>query len=269
MIVDRILRPEKVTLAFSSAWRATSNRAIAFAILGFLLLFPKAAQCLDSTAQQQNKSLSFEQLLRKMTELPPDPCGLSTGREEDWHTADIEYRVFARARDSVTQALNTKPGTPESPLERATAALKGLEQMSAAINADWPEENRFHFQVLDLTEALVVKMTIRTDGRYFVFGMPEERISEKAIQLWQPVGSDEKFLGNDPPTFSLELFPLHRGPSGNARFLAKLEYTGCAGSIGVAYEGREWDPEGFGHLAEIINQSGSFGLSDGVSDSRK
>jgi len=169
--------------------------------------------------------------------------------------------LFSRAADIVKERLNATLDSTKSPESRASDALQKLEAMSGEINADWPEDNRFHFEILDIPPAMVVKMTFRTDGRYFVFAVPEERISE-TNQLWQEVGSDE--LDHDFPTVSLELFALHRGPSGNARFLAKIEHTGCAGSVGVVYDAREWNPQEFGRLEEIIEQKGALGLDDAV-----
>lgn len=58
--------------------------------------------------------------------------------------------------------------------------------------------------------------------------------------------------------------PLHRGPSGNARFLAKFISGGCAGSIGVEYDAHEWNPKGTGDCEQIIKQGGAFGLDDKV-----
>jgi len=135
--------------------------------------------------------------------------------------------------------------------------------MSAEINAAWPEENRFHFQIVELPPALVVKMTLRTHGRFFVFGIPEED-SGKPNRLWHRVGSDEGFIEHDVPQSWLDLYPLHRGPSGNARFLARFNRGGCAGSTGVAYDAREWNPKGTGDLEQIIKQAGAFGLDDKV-----
>jgi hypothetical protein len=43
-----------------------------------------------------------------------------------------------------------------------------------------------------------------------------------------------------------------------------MEPFGCAGSIGVIYEAREWDPQGPGSLRQIIGQGGAFGLDDQV-----
>ena len=62
----------------------------------------------------------------------------------------------------------------------------------------------------------------------------------------------------------LDLYPLYRGTSGNARFLAKFIFSGCAGSIGVEYDAREWNPRGMGSLDQIIKQVGAFGLDGNV-----
>jgi hypothetical protein len=142
-------------------------------------------------------------------------------------------------------------------------ALKKLEQLSAEINANWPEENRFHFQILDLPPALVLKTTMRSHARFFVFGVPEE-ISGQPNRLWQRVGSDDESFEHESPNSRLEIYPLHRGPSGNARFLAGFDYTGCAGSSGVVYDAREWNPRGLGDLEQVIKQDGAFGLDDKV-----
>jgi hypothetical protein len=141
--------------------------------------------------------------------------------------------------------------------------MKTLERMSSEVNAAWPGEDRLHFQILDLKPALVIKMTLRTHGRFFVFGIPEED-SGKTNRLWKEVGSDESFLEDDPFPSPVDLYPLHRGPSGNPRFLARFVHGGCAGSIGVSYDAREWRPQGTGDLELVIKQAGAWGLDDKV-----
>jgi hypothetical protein len=136
--------------------------------------------------------------------------------------------------------------------------------MSAEINASWPEENRFQFEILDLSPALVLKVTIRTHGRYFVFGIPEDDDSGKPNRAWRMVGSDDESDDNKFTELFLELYPLHRGHSGNPRFLAKFIRSGCAGSIGVSYDAREWVPKGTGSFEQVIKQMGAFGLDDKV-----
>ncbi|MDR3751212.1 MAG: hypothetical protein P4K94_06965 [Terracidiphilus sp.] len=202
-------------------------------------------------------------MLQKLADFSPDPCGPPYGRERDWHSADVENPLFEQAGNFVEQELNaTRPETI-SPQDRTTESLKKLERLSAEINASWPDENRFHFQILNLPPALVLKITIRSHARFFVFGVPEE-ISGQPNRLWRRVGSDDESFEHESPSSWLELYPLHRGTSGNARFLAEFGYTGCAGSSGVVYDAREWNPRGLGDLDQVIKQEGAFGLDDKV-----
>jgi len=217
-----------------------------------------------SLAQAPGPASNFRQLLQRIAEFSPNPCGPPYGNEDNWQSAaNTERHLFSVAADTVTRELNASASSPGSPQERAAAALKKLEQMSAEINASWPDDNRFHFQVLDLPPALVVKMSIRTHEGFFVFGIPGED-SRKPNRAWRNVGSNEEFSEFSVPPSHFDLYPLHRGPSGNARFLANAIYSGCAGSIGVAYDAREWDPRGIGDFGQIIKQEGSFGLDDKV-----
>jgi hypothetical protein len=239
-------------------------RSIAAALLALVLLTSAGVeQCRCAPVQQSDSLQDFRQLLQKLAGFSPDPCGPPYGGENNWHSADVESHLFQKAADVVARELNASPAGPGSPRERAEEALNRLERMSADINASWPEKNRFHFQVLDLSSALVIEMTARTHGGFFVFGIPQED-SGKPNRLWHSIGSDDESVEHDAPQTYLALYPLHRGPSGNARFLAKFILSGCAGSIGVAYDAREWDPKGDGDLEQIIKQSGAFGLDDKV-----
>jgi len=237
-------------------------RSKANAILAILLLALLGVKV--SPAQAPDPASNFRQLLQKIAEFSPNPCGPPYGKEDNWQSAaNTERHLFSLAADMVTRGLNATPPGPGSPQERAAAALKKLEQMTAEINASWPDESRFHFQILDLPPALIVKMSIRTHQRFFVFGIADKD-SGKPNRSWHRIGSSDDSSEFAVPTSEIDLYPLHRGPSGNARFLAKAIYGGCAGSIGVAYDAREWDPRSTGDTEQIIKQEGSFGLDDKV-----
>jgi len=239
-------------------------RPIAAAVLALVLLASAGAeQCRCAPVEQSDSHPDFRQLLQKLVHFSPDPCGPPYGEESNWHSLEVESPIFQKAEDIVTQELNASPAGPGSPRDRAEDVLSRLARMSADINASWPEENRFHSQVLDLSPALVIKMTARTHARFFVFAIPEEN-SGKPNRIWHSVGSDEESAQHDVPQSYLDLYPLHRGPSGNTRFLAKFVLSGCAGSVGVAYDAREWNPKGAGDLDQIIKQAGSFGLDGRV-----
>jgi hypothetical protein len=222
----------------------------------------------QATATQQSASRPqpqdvFRQFLQELAAYSPDPCGPPYGNENNWHTSDIESRLFDAAQNIVADALNDST-VARAPKDRASTALKWLEDESARLNAEWPGENRFRFEVLDIDPALVVRMGIRSHERFFVFGI-FEGATGKAHAMWSEIGSDEEGLANpEVPRSYLSLFALHRGPSGNARFLATFGRVGCAGSTGVAYDAREWNPMHIAGLTQIIKQSGAFGLDDKV-----
>jgi len=236
--------------------------AVALSVYAFSVLKPDMRVAAE--AEHLDLQQDFRQRLQKLAVLSPDPCGPPSPREKEWTPADSEFRLFSRAADIVTGALNATSAKAGSPKERAAAALTKLEEASTEINADWPEDNRFHFQILDVPPLLVVKMEFRTSARFFAFGIPHEEVSEKAQPVWHLVGSDDVFFEQESARSLIELFELHRGPSGNARFLARIEPFGCAGSIGVIYEAREWDPDGIGSFEKIIYQEGALGLDDNV-----
>ena len=240
-------------MAFRSTVRA--------AVVCIMLIVVRLEPCFSQERQIDPQS-DFRQQLQSLADLSPSPCP-PDAHEKDWHFADSESRLFNQAANIVAEALNAADPSQVAPRERAANALKALERMSTKINVDWPSDNRFHFEILDVSPALVVKMGIREHESFFVYGIPEKD-SGKPNRLWQEVGSDDN-LFDPPPGVRLNLYPLHRGPSGNARFLAKSLNAGCAGSMGVAYEAYEWNPEGTGNLDEIIKQAGALGLDDKVS----
>ncbi len=199
----------------------------------------------------------FRESLQKIAPLPPDPCASPNALNAS--TTEDEQSVFWSAATLVADALNGQ-ASEGSPHTRATESLAKLEKLSAEVNAGWPNESRFHAQLLDLPPALVVKMTVRAQASFVILGIPKES-SGKPNKLWQQVGSDDE--SNQHPSFDswIDLYPLHRGPLGRARFLERFGYTGCAGSSGVVYEAQEWDPASV--FAEtIIEQEGSLGMDE-------
>ena len=238
-------------------------RAAAIVVVFLMVASSGSAQAsvTQQAASRPQPQDVFRQSLRELVAYSPDPCGPPYGNENNWHTSDIESRLFDAAQNIVADALNDSTAA-RAPKDRASAALKRLEDESARINAGWPEENHFHFELLDVAPALVVKMGVRSHERFFVFGI-FEGATGKAHAMWSEIGSDEEGLTYPEVARSyLSLFPLYRGPSGNARFIAKFGHVGCAGSTGVAYDAREWNPKRIAGLVQIIKQSGAFGLED-------
>lgn len=199
----------------------------------------------------------LRQLLQEMASETPDPCDAPSVMHD---VADRESSVFRDVEENVTEALNASSENRTTAGIVAEQALEKLERQSAEINASWPDENRLHYKLLDLPPILVLKLTFRTHARFVVFAIPPGS-SKTPNRLWQQVGSDDVSFEHESPRSWLDLHPLHRGPSGNARFLASFGYTGCAGSLGVVYDVREWAPkDGTGYIEQIIKQEGAFGM---------
>ena len=216
-----------------------------------------------------DRTTSFDELLKEMSAAPGNGC---EGRED---LSRLEEYLFDQAEKTALGALNDAGaaapayGAPSAPKDRVARALTGLEHSSAEINGAWAEENRFHFEVLDIPPALVVKMTFRNRATFTVFGIPEFLNDQKANSAWKTIrgtndGRFEPRSGYD----WVDLFPLQRGPSRMARFLAKFGTAGCGSGVGVSYYAYEWDPEAFGDLAQIIKLEGAVSQQEPADERR-
>jgi len=242
------------------SWRITTMhfRSIPTVVIASALLALCGANQCFSAPPAQDPIQHFRQTLQMIASDSPDSC---PGYYTEGPKARVESTLFGLANDIVTAELNATPAGPKPPVERATEALKNLERISAKINAAWPKENRFHFQVLDISPVIVIGVSFRARARFFVVGIQEDP-KWNPKRLWENVGNDEESL--DPTRigyrFKIDLYPLHRGPSGNARFLSRFIYDPCAGLIqSVSYDAYEWDPQYSGSLEQIVKQQGDFG----------
>ncbi|HEY2471203.1 MAG TPA: hypothetical protein VGI45_25645 [Terracidiphilus sp.] len=230
-----------------------TRRPLVCLLIAFVLFFCPIAHALVSDDADSKPDIRV--LLGRFTSLSPDPCGPPYGNEKDWHTDQIEKPLFESAAALVVNALNSGSAPPK---ERAAEALRGIERISTEVNAAWPKENRFQFEILDLKEVLVVKMSVRVYERYFVFGIPSGD-ADKPNRLWRRASLIEDDSEFDVPWVAVQLYPMHRSPSGKARFLARFTTGGCAGSVGVSYAGREWNPEYGGSAEQILSIKGALG----------
>jgi hypothetical protein len=222
-----------------------SHCACAVILVLFFWATPICGQSFDTP--------DFRQLLQKLTAFSPDPCDASPG-ERDEDLRRIEMDLFDQAAALVIQSLNADGASQRSGRERAAQALKSLEQVCAEVNKNWPDDNRFHAQVHDISPALVIKMGVRMVETFFVFGMSERQ--------WQQVGQDHSLYDRELLFYHrATIYRLTPGRSGHPRFLAKFDDSGCAGSVGVGYEANEWYPE-IGEYGTIFQQTGAWGLDD-------
>ncbi len=138
-----------------------------------------------------------------------------------------------------------------------------MEEQSQKINANWPDENRLHFEILYLPPVLVLKVSLQTIQRAYFLAIPRFDAYNKPNLAWRQVGADREYVpDNEKFGFRswVNLYRVQRGPAGKARILARIGSTGCAGSSGLLYEAWEWDPAQTGDLIEIIKQNGAMGM---------
>ena len=200
---------------------------------------------------------SFEDLLRTMSSAGGDVCESAADRD----LSNVELNLFNRADEAVARGLNSS--SAGSPVERATVALKRLEGLSTQINKAWSSDDRFHFYVLDISPAIVVRMGYRNRATFSVFAVSELDQDGKKTGAWRRF---ESFDGNrlrDPGAKEwLGLSPLYRGPAQQPRFLAKRVLASCGSGLDFSYYGYEWNPKGLGDLVELIGIDGSDSEED-------
>ena len=239
----------------------------AFFVVLLALAAPERGACQSASpataasAGQFGPRADFEKHLRMLANLPPDPClPRSVARPGD--SEDHESSLFSDAAALVREGLNSTASGSESPRERTAAVLQELQETSAAINAAWPVESRFRFQILEVGPVLIVRVSMRTYDAFSAFARTD---SSKSASLWRQIGSGP---ANGPQRYSsalLQLYPLYTGTtSGRVRFLAKLVNSGCAGSYAVQYDAWEWKSHGSDFLEPILSQGGAFGLAERV-----
>src|SRR5580698_7694509 len=88
----------------------------------------------------------ISQLLQQLTSAPPDTCEPPGAAKPD--PDQIERSILEEVSNLVLQQLNLGGSEPAAASENATEALGKIKTQSGGINATWPEENRFHYELL-------------------------------------------------------------------------------------------------------------------------
>lgn len=228
------------------------------ALLAFAILLPLIGTISPGAISASTTPLKHQDLLRKMAAAAPDECSEPVPSvSTDIHQS--EDLLFSTVEELVADRLNGPVAAETSEAEsRARSALIEVEHSSSEINKSWPSEERFHFEVSTLRPALLVRMSYRDQARLVLFGsyyLGKYSAVDPGTK-WRAV----HFIDPGLRASGIDLFPLHRGPSGRVRFLAKVWRSGCAGSIGEDYNGYEWSAENGD--TQIIKIEGAEGISD-------
>jgi hypothetical protein len=205
-------------------------------------------------------------LLQKMASEVSDDCApdavpsVASGVE----VSDLQRQLFDAVKAEIADRLNAPAPSPSANAgARATSALRDIEQWSVKYNKSWPDEDRFHFKVLELPPAVLIEMSYRSHATLVLFGsfnLNKNETVEPGTK-WREVD----FADPGSPPSEIALFPLHRGPTGHPRFMAQVWNSGCAGSLGEDYYGYEWNPDQGQSSNEIIKIEGAQGLDDSAS----
>lgn len=208
-----------------------------------------------------------QDLLRQMASLPPDDCSEPLPATPAADAPQSEDQLFRAVGNLVADRLNGPTLVPPSEAEaRARSALSEVENSSSEINKSWPSEARFHFDLLALRPAILIRMSYRdraTLALYGAYDLDRNAAADPGMK-WREVSLDDIA---DPyaRTSAFDFFPLHRGPHGRVRFLTRVWRSGCAGSIGEQYYGYEWSAEAGQSATQIIKIEGAEGLDDTAS----
>ncbi len=217
-------------------------------IIILALLFTVGAQA------QQPPEPTIEELLKALAPAPGDACDFPDKDREGTPFSDLEYQLFQQADKAIAQGLNEKSS--------AASTLEKLERLSAEINKKWSDERQFHFQVIGLQPAVLVKMTYRNRATFSFF-------VRTSSDSWRTVGALHDHRNMPTGGYeSLDLFALARGPAHRPRFLARFSDAGCGSGVAVGYYAYEWNPQSTtASLDEIIKLEGAASQLDAIGES--
>jgi hypothetical protein len=201
----------------------------------------------------------FKDLATQLAAQPADDCSPLTAGPPPTAIHEAENNMFAAVDQGVVAAVDG----PESVGRAASVAdfvLRQFQDLSAQANSSWPDDRRFHYQVLDLGTAIALEFTIRSRATFSVLGVPElfgGSDQRRNNNYWEQVGNDAFRTGAHRSEEKLDLTRLEPSPSRRARFFAQFSQVGCGGTpTEVDYRGYQWNPADTGNLKTVLHQSG-------------
>ena len=191
----------------------------------------------DAQSPPKDPIAEFKKFATLLASQPPFDCNADRLASPSVHST--EDLLFGSAAEAILQGLNRDGGNAAVTAENV---LKNLVNVSDVANAGWPKDNRFKYRLLDLKPMVLVQFSIRSSDSFAAFGVPES-IGRTKNTNWMRLSFDD--LRSSPrPSASdkLQVYALHRGPSGRPRFLAKFDRVDCGSGWRIEYAAYEWNP---------------------------
>ena len=141
----------------------------------------------------QSAPPTADDLLQRMASEASDDCvpDVAPSVASRAELSDLQRQLFDVVTAQVADRLNAPSPVPSANAgPRATSALRDVEQWSAEHNKSWPDEDRFHFKVLDLPPAVLILMSYRSHASMVLFGsfnLNKGETSEPG-KKWREVG---------------------------------------------------------------------------------
>jgi hypothetical protein len=231
------------------------------------ILAPILACTFVTRAQQPNSANPLQKFQQDLTALAPasaDDCGWDEPHHSGFtgDTARLEDSLMEDADAAIVQALNAPSAVAKDAVAHTLAALQAT---SDRVNDTWPANRRFHADLLAIDPAFVVTYHVRSRSTWSVFAVADEALEsgKGANTKWAQVGEDEFRWQEHNSGEEMAVYPLDRGPSKRARFLAKSSHVSCGDGItSIAWDAYEWDPASMGRLTAIIDVQGAGNRGD-------
>jgi hypothetical protein len=194
----------------------------------------------------------FDSEVLALADASADNCGWDEPKSSTFtgDTTKLEDDLFDKADGVILEALNT-PGA--EPAKAISEALETMRAYGDHAGRAWPEDRRFHYELLAIQPAFVVSYHVRSRSTWSVFAIPEEATWPKRGKNaeWQRVGEDDSRWQEPKGDQHVELHSIMRGPSHRARFLSRSSEISCGDGItGLAWKAYEWDGRDTGSLSD-------------------
>jgi hypothetical protein len=203
----------------------------------------------------------FKELAQQLAAQPPVNCCYDNYDWPTGHPEELESKLFDEARKFITDSLNNGSSQPMTAVKEA---LKTLSLASDNIHKHWPEDHRFRYEIFDVSPIILAKTTLRSSAAAIAFYM----IDSKRKTTWSSEDVTQNDLKRNTMIQNVQVYPLSRGPSNQARFLIFSSITACGHGTEEEFTGYQMNPDTT-YPEQILHRKGSEEAFDGDIEERE